>query len=193
MSAAPFPTFDENAAAIAENGYDPLPLYRGQKNPKVTDWTNYQFKDTDLREFRGCGIGLLTRRTPVIDADVKYGKAAAEIAALVEAEFGPAPQRVGQAPKAAWLLQLEGAPFAKLQTGEYRMPGDAPGDKLHKVEILADGQQLVAYNIHPDTSKPYVWNGHGEPARPWLRAPTNSAAMAITSTRSKALAIATTR
>jgi hypothetical protein len=165
MNAAPFPTFDENAAAIAENGYDVLPLPRGQKRAVLKDWTNYQFQETDLCKYRGWGIGLLTRRTPVIDADVKHARAAAEIEALVEAEFGPAPRRVGAAPKAAWVLQLEGPAFAKLQTCGYRFPGDAPGDKAHKVEILADGQQLVAYNIHPDTHKPYVWNGAGEPLR----------------------------
>jgi hypothetical protein len=163
MSAEDFPAFDENAAAIVENGYDVVPLVRGQKNPVPKGWQNYQFKETDLREYRGCGIGLLTRRTPVIDSDVKHERAAAEIAALVEAQFGPAPRRIGAAPKAAWVLQLEGPDFTKLQTRDYRLPGDVSGDKYHRVEILAAGQQLVAYNIHPDTHKPYVWNGAGEP------------------------------
>ncbi len=41
---------------------------------------------------------------------------------------------------------------------------DATGKvKGSKVEILASGQQFVAYAIHPDTGKPYQWNGGGEP------------------------------
>ena len=31
-----------------------------------------------------------------------------------------------------------------------------------KIELLCDGQQLVAFGIHPDTRKPYRWIG-GEP------------------------------
>ena len=43
----------------------------------------------------------------------------------------------------------------------------APNGKLHKVEILGDGQQIVVNGIHPDTHKPYRWHG-GEPG-PKLR------------------------
>ena len=38
-----------------------------------------------------------------------------------------------------------------MATAGYRLPGDEPGAKAHKVEILADGQQFVAYGIHPVT------------------------------------------
>ncbi len=159
-----FPTFDECAATMAKLGYAPLPIKRGEKKPAVIkNWTSYTYCATDPEQYRGAGIGILTKRTPVIDNDVRNAQCAAEIEAIVESDFGPAPRRIGQAPKAAYVLQLEGDPFAKVQTRSYRFRGDAPAEKSHKVEVLADGQQLVCYNIHQDTHRPYVWNGHGEP------------------------------
>ena len=52
-----------------------------------------------------------------------------------------------------------------MSTRGVRLPGDQPGDKAHRVEILGQGQQLVAYGIHPDTGKPYTWNGSGDPVK----------------------------
>jgi putative DNA primase/helicase len=40
------------------------------------------------------------------------------------------------------------------------LPGDdpqEPGYKPHRVELLGDGQQFVAYGIHPSTRAPYSW------------------------------------
>jgi len=36
------------------------------------------------------------------------------------------------------------------------------GDETQKIELLADGQQVVGFGIHEDTNKPYEWFG-GEP------------------------------
>ena len=38
------------------------------------------------------------------------------------------------------------------------------GGKNQKIELLANGQQVVAFGIHPDTHKPYAWSG-GEPGK----------------------------
>jgi hypothetical protein len=40
-----------------------------------------------------------------------------------------------------------------------------PGYKPHKIEVLADGQQWVAYHIHPDTGRAYHWPEGELPAR----------------------------
>ena len=63
---------------------------------------------------------------------------------------GDAPVRFGQAPKRLRVYRTA-EPFTKLSTAGYRLPGDEPGAKAHKVEILAAGQQFVAYGVHPDT------------------------------------------
>ena len=69
---------------------------------------------------------------------------------------GDAPVRFGQAPKRLRVCRTADA-FAKLSTTGYRLPGDEPGAKAHKVEILAAGQQFVAYGVHPGTGRPYAW------------------------------------
>jgi hypothetical protein len=48
-------------------------------------------------------------------------------------------------------------PFKKIATPPFTLPGDQPGAKPHRVEVLADGQQWIAYHTHPDTSRPYRW------------------------------------
>ena len=50
--------------------------------------------------------------------------------------------RIGRAPKRLLVYRTE-APFK--------------GFKLSPIEILCDGQQFVAYHIHPDTGRPYEW------------------------------------
>ena len=69
---------------------------------------------------------------------------------------GEAPVRFGQAPKRLRPYRTN-EPFAKLATAGYRLPGDEPGGKPHKVEVLGVGQQFVAYGIHPGTGRPYAW------------------------------------
>jgi hypothetical protein len=49
-------------------------------------------------------------------------------------------------------------PFAKI-TQNFLAPDSSTDQKL---EFLCDGQQVVAFGIHPDTHKPYSWHG-GEP------------------------------
>ena len=36
---------------------------------------------------------------------------------------------------------------------------DPGGQTGQKIELLADGQQIVAFGLHPDTKKPYSWFG----------------------------------
>ena len=44
--------------------------------------------------------------------------------------------------------------FRKVDSGFFT---DAEGVQ-HKVEVLGEGQQFVAFGIHPDTRKPYRWS-----------------------------------
>jgi hypothetical protein len=66
--------------------------------------------------------------------------------------------RFGKAPKRALLLRTN-EPFKKI-VGLFT----APDGSEHKIEILGDGQQIVAHGIHPDNHKPYSWHG----AEPWM-------------------------
>ncbi|HXP99350.1 MAG TPA: DUF3987 domain-containing protein, partial [Solirubrobacteraceae bacterium] len=163
MNAAPIPRFGNIAAQLVEAGYQPLPLFFGEKRPCAGEgWSHYQFCEADAERYARAGTGLLCGKLVGLDIDVRDAALAAQLEAIAEEMFGPAPRRIGQPPKVLRMLQAE-APFEKLQTRGYRLPGDNPEDKTHKVEILASGQQFVAYNQHPDTGRPYEWNGAGDP------------------------------
>ena len=110
-----------------------------------------------MREHPGWGVGIITGRCVAFDIDVLHPDAAAEIKALALATFGAAPVRIGRAPKSLIVYRTE-VPFAKLVSAKFRMPGS---DAAHQVEVLGDGQQFVAYGIHPGTGEQYRWEGPG--------------------------------
>ncbi len=157
------PPFGAIAAPIARNGYRPLPIRPRSKIPAIEDWPNYTFAPKDLERFPNAGVGILCGPVIGVDIDVRDEKLAAEIERLVVKMLGVAPRRIGQPPKVLRLFRVEGEQFGKLSTAGYRLHGDEPEDKPHRVEILVRGQQFVAYNLHPDTGKPYRWNGAGDP------------------------------
>ena len=66
-------------------------------------------------------------------------------------------QRTGQPPKTGFLFRLP-HPIAKI-TQKIAPTGYAPEGKDDGIEILCEGQQVVAFGIHPDTQKPYQWHG----------------------------------
>lgn len=157
------PRFVELAARLVENGYEPVPVHWREKRPCAgKEWQKYRFREDDLERFKQAGTGLLCGKVVGIDIDVRVPEHATELERLAEEMFAPAPRRIGQAPKVLRLYRAE-KPFTKLSTRGYRMRGDDPEAKAHRVEILATGQQFVAFNIHPTTGKPYEWNGSGNP------------------------------
>ncbi len=127
------------------------------------EWQHYRYKQG--HRYADCGTGILTGDVIAVDIDIRDAKLSEQMRDLAIDRFGKAPERVGLAPKVALIYRVEGEPFKKIHTRDYTLAGDKPGDKPHKVEILADGQQIVCYHIHPETGKPYRWNGAGEPTK----------------------------
>jgi hypothetical protein len=161
--------FGDVAARLVENGYEPVPLHWRQKRPCAGDgWQHYRFRESDLTQYTRAGTGILCGKVVGLDIDVRDPKLVEELEALAEQMFGPAPRRVGQAPKVLRMLRAA-EPFVKLATRGYRLQGDGPEDKAHKVEILAQGQQFVAYNVHPDTGEKLL-SEHGRPAGKFTQA-----------------------
>ena len=165
MSVSVIPTFAIAAPRLVELGYQPIPIQPGEKRPAkgLRAWQEYIYKPEDT--FEGCGIGILTGKVIAIDIDIRSKKLAVLIQREAVRRFGKAPERIGLAPKVALLYAVKGEPFEKIQTRDYELPDDAPDDKAHKVEVLAKGQQLVCYHLHPETKKPYRWNGAGDPLK----------------------------
>ena len=123
--AAAAPRFGEIAARLVENGYEPLPLYFGEKRPCAGEgWSNYRFAERDLKRFAKAGTGILCGKVIGLDIDVRDAALAEQLEAIAEEMFGSAPRRIGQPPKVLHILQAE-RPFAKLATRGYRLPGDS--------------------------------------------------------------------
>lgn len=142
------PTYAKVALKLLDNGYEPLPLYRGQKSPKPTGWTTAIFDEAQVRRwiaaFPDAGVGIRTGDVVGIDIDVLDPDIAHQMGQIVEAKTGATLMRVGLWPKRLYLVRTT-RPFAK--------------KSIRKLEILGQGQQFVAFNIHPKTNLPYYWIG----------------------------------
>jgi hypothetical protein len=87
---------------------------------------------------------------------VRHGELAQRIAGTAHEALGWTVERIGEAPKLLLPYRTE-RPFKKIATPPFTLPGDQLGAKSHRVEVLADGQQWIAYHTHPDTGCPYHW------------------------------------
>lgn len=151
------------APRIAQNGWRPVPLRARTKVPAISDWPHYELREGDELAFVGCGIGLLLGNGVIaVDVDVRHPEAAERIEALAKRILGDGLKRTGAAPKFALLYHTD-AELPYSGTCRYRMAGDSPDAKAHRVEVLTEGKQLVAFGVHPDTGRPYEWNGSGSP------------------------------
>lgn len=96
-----------------------------------------------------CGGGLA-----LIDADTLDQNLATLIAERVEHFCGRLPLRIGNAPKAGYLVRVDGEfRYSYVGFGDI----DDKGKPRERVEILYEGKQFVALGIHPKTGKPYQW------------------------------------
>jgi hypothetical protein len=104
------------------------------------------------------GVGIKTGgQLAAIDADTMNPAYAKIILDEIDGRFGRLPIRVGQSPKALYLIRLtEPMPYTRIDFG----PNIAPTGKnprFERVEVLTEGRQFVAEGIHPKTGKPYTW------------------------------------
>jgi hypothetical protein len=149
---------------LLHGGFWPLPLCG--KSPYHKDWTNVRACTADIRQWGNdrpdaSNTGILTQRNPALDLDILDERAADAIENLVRGrveERGYVLVRTGRWPKRAFLMRTD-EPFSKI-TVKLIPPG---GGKEERVELLADGQQLVVAGIHPETGQAYRWRG-GDPA-----------------------------
>ncbi len=146
-------------------GFSPIPLVG--KIPEFDGWqTKLDVAAEEIENWariypRLRNTGILTKFTPAIDIDIMDPAAADAVELLARERFeekGHFLVRVGQAPKRAVLLRTDTA-FKKIKRVLV-----GPSGAEHKLEFLADGQQLAAFGFHPDTRKPYSWFG-GEPGQ----------------------------
>ncbi|GAB5506099.1 MAG: hypothetical protein Rhirs2KO_12620 [Rhizobiaceae bacterium] len=168
----------EAGASLIENGYRIVPIQPGQKRPVDFSWAESHASASDLagwlEEGRSdWGVGILAEETPGIDIDVTDKVVVERLVAWCQENGLAAGRRVGRTPKV--LLPCHApAPFRKIASRVFRSPDGC----RHRVEILGQGQQWVAYHVHPGTGRPYVWSGAEPLDTPAELLPTLTAAKA---------------
>jgi hypothetical protein len=146
---------------LRSQGYSPIPVCG--KRPPMDEWQKlHEVKPKQIWNWRkewpnAKSTGILTKSTPAIDIDILDAAAVEAVEGLIRKHFGrrgTVIARVGKAPKRLIPFRTD-EPFKKFSLNVI-----APDGKTgQKIEILGDGQQFVAYGIHPDTKKPYQWHG----------------------------------
>ena len=150
--------FKEHGERLAELGYRIVPLPPGSKGPNRKGWPKFDLQAPTIRQWAANGsahdgVGILAATTPAIDVDILDAEVAQQMSDEIDRIFAGQSlmTRTGRAPK--FLIPFRSdEPFRKLSSSVY-----TDGENEHKVEILGDGQQWVAYHVHPDTKRPYEW------------------------------------
>ena len=156
-------TFLDRAMALHTQGYRVIPIKPGTKKPVGNDWPNTEANEKIIQGWARNGyangnIGILARDTPAVDIDVYDAEIAGQMEEWMLRNFGDdLLVRVGQAPKRLLMFRAR-TPFKKMEC-VYK---DTKG-KEHRIEVLGDGQQYLAYGVHPDTGKEYTWTSLDEP------------------------------
>lgn len=146
-------------------GFEIIPIKPGTKRPPFDGWEDIRATPKKLAGWldhgrERNGVGILSRKTPLVDIDCRDPKIVEQMIAFTEELLGETLQRVGHAPKTGLVYRTD-EPFRKVNSKTFidpANPTDKSGKTLgQKLEVLGDGQQFVAYAIHPDTQEPYRW------------------------------------
>lgn len=142
---------------LIDNGYNIISIAPGKKSPGFDGWEKTRATRAQLKRWidngRGDhGVGIITAHTPAVDIDVLDDELAGKLEAWCLENLGPAPIRVGLAPKRL-LLYRTNEPFRKLTSKTFLNEWQ----ERCRIEVLGDGQQFVAFHKHPDTHRPYRW------------------------------------
>ena len=147
-----------------ENGYRPLTVRSGSKEPLTRNW-QYGEDPVALLDVRpeGTNTGLLLAGFRCIDSDVDDPELALEIIRAARQHFPPGAliRRRANSPRCALLYRAaDGQPSKRVANGP-----------KGKVEILGLGQQAVVHGLHP-TGAAITWQkGRGPDAVPHDQVP----------------------
>ena len=160
-------TAPEMAERLIKNGYQPIPIPHGQKGPCIPKWQARAFSPDDFSEPSNIGLLCGHNQLSFLDIDIYCPDVVSAIVSEWQARFGKrglggSMRRTGEAPKTGTPFRTDAGATKTSQA--VRPTGNAPVDlrgtpKIEQIEVLATGQQFVAYGIHPDTQQPYRWHG----------------------------------
>ena len=142
--------------AMIGNGYHPTPCHG--KKPFLSGWQGIFATEEAVRAWGGDNTGGLTKFIPALDIDILDAQAAQ----IVEDVARPVSEGSDPCPHWPGTQARDPAAHRHAVQKNLRKLVD-PDGSTHKIEVLGDGQQLAVAGIHPDTGKPYVWQGGRSP------------------------------
>lgn len=151
--------FKDYADQLVLLGYTPIPIRPGEKRPVPHHWQDAYLHPEQMLDYRdtmpAASVGILTRGLCVVDIDVYDREIVRAVLAWIRENIDPNPiLRVGRSPKVAIFFRApEGETPPKRTSAAWR----SPDGRVHRIEILGAGQQIVVHGTHPDTGQPYLW------------------------------------
>lgn len=149
--------FQKQGRALLGNGYLIVPIRRGEKRPALNNWQTARITAADLSTYANCGVGVLCGQgahpIAAIDIDTTNAVLAERFTDWCRTNLGSVCERVGKAPKILIPYRAKEGGWRKAFSAWF----DDENGEAHRVEVLGEGQQFVAYHIHPDTGEPYRW------------------------------------
>jgi hypothetical protein len=128
------------------------------------NWRAHRATLADIQKWAqaGANVGLRAGNFPGLDIDSLNPTIVAKVIELARAVLGPAPERVGRAPKTLLMYRTD-EPFARMRI---TLEGETSSGKpeTHLIEMLGEGQQYLVHGIHATTLRPYQWDREPPPA-----------------------------
>lgn len=173
--------FETVGRQLLANGYLIIPIKPGHKRPALDNWQSSRLGVSDISRYRAYGVGVLcgqgARPLVAIDVDTSNEELANRFVSWCHDNLGATCERVGNAPKVLLVYRAAAEGWGKATSAwfaydwakgpdnKYYSGGAVEGpdgrlrdrDPTHRLEVLGNGQQFVAYHTHPDTGQPYEW------------------------------------
>lgn len=154
-------SMEQAGEKVIYNDYQVTPL-KG-KIPILREWQNKPITKPMVAQYKSCGLGILTGKikknsSSVIAIDIdSYNKVISkELIKWCDKNIGLFPYRIGQFPKVLLLFRVPETEPSWKKRASTKYVNEKK--ESFQIEILAKGQQFVAYGIHPTADKPYTWH-----------------------------------
>lgn len=153
-------TLKSLAQPLLDNGYEPLPISRGAKSPDLVNWTAIEINADRVQSWvdrlrGGDDVGIRCGRVVAVDIDVDNAEVTQALVSDAQFSLGDGPERSGK-PGRAMLVFRTSSLWPKKSVKILD-----PDGEMHEVEVLAHGQQFVAYGRH-HSGRDYAWS-NGSP------------------------------
>ena len=149
-------SYGNAALKLQENGYTPIPIIPATKRPSIKNWSSVKNDYTQIKKlslkYPHAGVGVLLNDLIVFDIDILDDKLSLLVRKIITNELQDTVERIGKFPKRALFYRRVGEAFKKHSSQIFNLTNGKA-----QLEVLATGNQCIAFGIHPETKQPYQW------------------------------------